>query len=594
VRPSGVENPFNAIIGQTGFSTSCKLPKDRIQRAGGELSRNFSTNRQATSYLEGHGKEFEQVNTEKQKSKKVRRRDSTKLYRSQLLQAETTSSRNEPKPEYIIPDGLSPEQVHALKYVIAGHNIFFTGPAGTGKSFLLKQVIRYLETMEKKHLITASTGISALHIGGTTVHSALGVGTAEDTFENVLRSLKSDKKRMMKKLDCLILDEISMISDTLFNCFDYIFRKVRKREEPFGGVQMIVSGDFFQLAPVITKSSCPDCGLSGPVVFDSRTKDFVADSSWKLIYPFYRSSYAFDSTAWTKGNFKMVDLVTNFRQESVDLQNVLNSIRFGEITPQVSDLIRRCSRPLDKSKFGAIAATHLFPTREKVSNHNLHRFSQLPGEQHTFNRSTEFQYDENAIISAAQQAAYINFVEKSCGIDKEVQLKEDSQVVLLVNKTKDLVNGSRGIIVGFEEWTIGHLEELKKEDQQRIVTYLTKNGIKYLPMVSFRNGENKVILPNIWTMHVSPQLKVLIIQMPLCLAWAMTTHKSQGMTLDCLKVDFDQTWRNAAGLVYVGLSRVKSEDGLEIKGFREDMVWVDPKVKEFYQKMSSSVGQDVI
>ncbi|OLL25892.1 ATP-dependent DNA helicase PIF1 [Neolecta irregularis DAH-3] len=502
-------------------------------------------------------------------------------------EAETTNAYNEAVPEYSIPSGLSHEQAHALKHLITGHNIFFTGAAGTGKSFLLKEVIRYLQTMNKNHLIAASTGISALHIGGVTLHSAIGIGFANDTFENILHSMKREKKTMLRKLDCLILDEISMISDTLFNCIDYIFRAVRRRDEPFGGIQMIVSGDFFQLAPVITKSTCPDCGLSGPVVSDNQTEDFIADSCWELIYPFHRSSYAFNSSAWAKGNFKMFDLVTNFRQESGAFQNVLNSIRYGEITPQVTNLLRRCSRPLDKSIFGSIAVTHLYPTREKVSNHNFYEFNLLPGECHTFNRSTEFQYDINAIVYANQQTAYKKYVEKSCGIEKEVQLKEDSQVVLLTNKTKDLVNGSRGVVIGFEEWSILHLQGLKKEDQKRIANYLSENDIRYVPIVLFRNGQQMVVLPNIWTMQVSSQLQVLVIQMPLSLAWALTTHKSQGMTLDCLKVDFDQTWRNAAGLIYVGLSRVKSEDGLEIKGFRDDMVCVDPKVKEFYQKMSS-------
>ncbi|OLL25894.1 ATP-dependent DNA helicase PIF1 [Neolecta irregularis DAH-3] len=167
----------------------------------------------------------------------------------------------------------SPEQLDALSYVVSGHNTFITGPAGTGKSFLLEEIQRYFQICHRQFLSMASTGIAALQIGGSTLHSAMRIGTVEEGFEYTLKRIGKDKRKEIKNLDCLILDEVSMISEMVLNCVDFVLKSIRKSAKPFGtslsvlavmilgGIQMVVCGDFFQLGPVSKRAYCPNCGI---------------------------------------------------------------------------------------------------------------------------------------------------------------------------------------------------------------------------------------------------------------------------------------------------------------------------------------------
>jgi ATP-dependent exoDNAse (exonuclease V) alpha subunit len=406
------------------------------------------------------------------------------------------------------------EKQTIINAIRARNNVCVTGAAGTGKSFVLEMVKTHFPYVH----ITASTGVSAVNVGGVTIHSWAGIGNASLPVEEIVRFINSGPgtkiRRQLKKAKLLAIDEISMISASVFNLINQVFQKVRQNELPFGGIQILVLGDFFQLPPV--------------------SKDQVVE-------------FCFSSSAWYDAEFKIFELNEVFRQSDLRFIQLLNNIRHAALNDEDIELLRQreCSHPENLKP--TLLVTHNYQA-DKI---NIEMLNKLVGEE-----ERKFKMKEQGKDTS------VAFLKKSCLAPQELVLKRGAQVMMLKNslQKQGIINGSIGIVTGF-----------------------TKNDS---PIVKFLNGEVCVIGPEDWNIEAfnettqEIELVASIKQIPLALAWAITIHKSQGMTLDYVLCDLSQVF--AEGQAYVALSRVRSLDGLFIKGFKPGLLKVSPMVREFY------------
>jgi len=407
-----------------------------------------------------------------------------------------------------------------INAIRAGNNVCITGAAGTGKSFLLNKIKEFFPSIH----ITASTGVAAVNVGGVTIHSWAGIGNGTLPHEEIARFINSGKgtflRRKLKKARLLAIDEISMISANTLNLLNLVFQAVRASEEAFGGLQLVVLGDFFQLPPVAKEQKVEFC--------------FISD-------------------AWHQANFKIFELVEIYRQSDLRFIQLLNNIRHAALNNEDIELLSNRQNASNIEDNPTILVTHNFQA-DKINREML---NQLPSEQSYSYKMTEIGKD-NAIA----------FLKKNCLASETLTLKIGAQVMMLKNtlQKQGIINGSIGIVIGF-----------------------SKNEF---PIVKFYNGETCIISPDEWNTEifneVSQEKEVIasIKQVPLTLAWAITIHKSQGMTLD--KVLCDLSYVFSEGQAYVALSRVKSLNGLYIKGFNPNLLTVNKKVRDFY----SNIGFD--
>jgi ATP-dependent exoDNAse (exonuclease V) alpha subunit len=413
-----------------------------------------------------------------------------------------------------------PEEKHIILNAIrAKNNVCVTGAAGTGKSFLLKMIKDHFPHVH----ITASTGVASVNIGGVTIHSWAGIGNASMPAEEIARFINSGPgtkiRRQIKKAKLLAIDEISMISASVFDLINQVFQLVRQNELPFGGIQLVVLGDFFQLPPV--------------------SKDNQAE-------------FCFASDAWIYSEFKIFELTEIFRQSDIRFIQLLNNIRHAALNDDdLALLSSRENLPIPTEYNPTILVTHNY----QADQINFDRLQALKTDE-----SYSFKMSESGKDSS------INFLKKNCLAPAELHLKLGAQVMMLKNslQKQGIINGSIGIIIGFS-----------KTDK--------------LPKIKFSNGETCIIGPEEWSVEVFDETKqekeiiAKIKQIPLILAWAITIHKSQGMTLDSALCNLSNVF--AEGQAYVALSRVRSLDGLYLQGFKPSSLKVNPKVRQFYGYM---------
>ncbi len=420
--------------------------------------------------------------------------------------------------------GLPEEKKAALSAIAEGKNVFITGAAGTGKSYLLGLI---KEQWAGKGLhITASTGIAAVQIGGVTLHSwaGLGVGTAPVT--EIIKFILSGKgtmlRRKLKKAKILAIDEISMISASLLDVLDEVLKTVRNSSRPFGGLQLILLGDFLQLPPV------------------SREADA-------------ERHFCFESVAWQEADIQLFMLRQVFRQEEENFTELLQEMRHGALSAVHIALLKSRIQPVpDDEVRPTILTTH----NHKAESVNRVELEKLPGEVRVFTMQGEGQ--ENRLV----------FLKKNCLSPEQLALKTGAQVMMLKNtlQKEGIINGSLGVVKDF-----------------------TAAGF---PIVRFMNGKLHVIEPEEWLVEeydAERQMmveKAKIIQVPLMLAWAITVHKSQGMTLDRVECDVGSAFEE--GQVYVALSRVKTLEGLYLRSFNPNVIKVNPKVVAFYQQVEAA------
>ena len=399
-------------------------------------------------------------------------------------------------------------QSTALNILKSGDNVFLTGQAGSGKTYVLNQYIEYLQRRGVSVSVTASTGIAATHIGGTTIHSWSGLGINSNIADHQIDAMR-DKKYLISRfrdVKVLLLDEISMISPELLDSVNRVLQAFKENDEPFGGIQVIVSGDFFQLPPVSR----------------SQTEE----------------RFAWSAQVWNQAEFSICYLTEQFRQESESSLNaLLNEIRDGEVSEQSMELLRTRYR---KEPDMEVEATKLYTHNADVDQINQQALDALPG----YGKKFEMSHKGNTRLVAG--------LEKGTLAHGIFEVKKNAHVMFVKNNyEKGYMNGSMGRVVDFSE-----------------------AGWPLVELVDDRIIEAE---PETWSLDENGTVLASISQVPLRLAWAITVHKSQGMSLDAAEIDLSKSFESGQG--YVALSRLRSIEGLKLMGLNPQALLIDEEIR---------------
>ena len=401
------------------------------------------------------------------------------------------------------------------KFENTSNNFFLTGKAGTGKSTLLKY---FRATTKKNHAVVAPTGIAAINVQGQTIHSFFGFGI--DITPERVRFTKADKLNVLRNLNTLIIDEISMVRADLMDCIDVALRKNRRNDKPFGGVQIIAIGDPFQLPPI------------------------VQSSEQKYFQQVYGGPHFFNAKSYQKANFITLELTKIYRQKDNTFIDILNAVRSGDLTQKIIDKLNE----LTNNKPAEDHSIKLVTTNDLARTVNNSEMRKLPGEPKKYTGQ----------ITG-------DFKEKSTPTDIELLLKEGSRVMLLNNDKKGRwVNGDVGNIISLDENSV----RVKFDDN----TY---------DDVDLNEWDNIKFIYNEETRKIEPEITGKFIQLPIKLAWAVTIHKSQGKTYNYVHIDFGRG-TFAPGQAYVALSRCTSIEGLTFEApMMINDILTDDNVKQF-------------
>jgi hypothetical protein len=413
------------------------------------------------------------------------------------------------------------KQEIALGILKAGRNVFLTGSAGTGKTYLVNEYITYLKERGIEPAIVAPTGIAASHIGGMTIHSFFGLGLQEEINDDYIGDLFYRKflQNRLKDLQVLIVDEVSMVSPALFESVDKILKAFKHSQEPFGGVQIILSGDFFQLPPI--------------------------SSSGQEI------RFAWQTELWKNSNLRVCYLEEKFRQEESDeLINILDEIRSGEVSENSLEIFESCYRKKLNDKF---RVTRLYTHNVDVNRINEVELDKIDKPVKNFEAFTKGPKKE------------IEKIFNGSLVTESLNLKEGAAVIFIKNNFEE----------GYINGTIGKIIEFTADDDIR------GGG---LPIVEIFSGRKIVVKQEDWVKENDRgEVKAFVKQIPLRLAWALTIHKSQGMTLDAAEIDLSQTFEVGQG--YVALSRIRSIKGLRLMGMNDVALKVDDAVLRIDEEM---------
>jgi ATP-dependent DNA helicase PIF1 len=402
---------------------------------------------------------------------------------------------------------MTPEQESVLQAIQQKQNVFITAPAGYGKSYVIHRVVQWAKESNIPFGVTAMTGAAALLINGRTLHSFLGIGIGKGTAEELASQSKKYIQRKLRKLSLLIVDEISMLDHQLFDKISLYLSILRKQETvPFGGVQLVFSGDMFQLPPV-------------------------------------KGDYCFTSKIWSQCQFQVISLTKNMRQQhDPTFQKILDSVRYGKCTKEALTHLQS----LKTTEFSnGIMPTRLYSLNTDVDCINKAELQDLINTTQPVLMSYPTHYS-----STIPQA---KLIAKTMNIPETIQLCKDAQVVLTrnVNVENGLVNGSRGIV-------------LKVEDTSALIQF--QNGVIYA--VAYYNHEE--------------DKNILFSYLPLKLAYALSIHKCQGMTLDAIEIDLGDSIF-CYGQAYTALSRAKNLESVRVIDVHPRSFRTHPNVIEFYK-----------
>lgn len=414
-------------------------------------------------------------------------------------------------------------QALALEIMLEGKSVLLTGQAGSGKTFVLNEFIRQAKKEGKTIAVTATTGLAATHLGGNTIHAWSGIGVHDELPKNFYKDLPKGRKDMIEKTDVLVIDEISMLHDFRLDMIDEVARKIRRKDEPFGGLQVILCGDFFQLPPVNRR--------------DSRQGGFVVHSM-----------------AWHALNPVICYLGEQHRQNDDAFLEILTAMRAGDIRRRHAEaLLGRVGAAIA----GTQPLTELHTTNIDVDSINARALQILDGDEITYTMQTTGK--EN----------YVESLKRNCLALENLVLKKGALVMCIKNsQDKKYVNGSLGVVTGFDEDT-------------------------HYPIVELRSGRTVLMTPDTWELRDGDKKRASITQIPLRLAWAITIHKSQGMTLDAARIDLRKAF--VEGMGYVALSRVKQLDALTLLGINKMALMVSKDalaIDEHLQQQSQKAAND--
>ena len=418
---------------------------------------------------------------------------------------------------------LSTEQQAVIKSLEDGKNILVTGGAGTGKSFILNFIKKKYSGIGLE--VTASTGIASVNIGGSTIYSWAGIGLgnlpAQQIIENLLSARGSKARHRIKKTKILAIDEISMISANLLGLLDLVFKAVRNSNLPMGGMQVLFFGDFLQLPPV---------NKGGEEV-----------------------SFCFSSSVWKELNLSNIILRQIFRQQDMKFIKILNNLRVGKIDDEDKEVLKSRIKGDEKNN-DAIKPTILTTHNHKAESINNEEMGKINLPKQLYQATYEGVVDK------------IEHLKKNCLAQDNLLLKINAQVMMIKNTyQKDgIINGSLGVVRDFS---------------------VKKN----YPIVEFVNGSLLTISPEEWLIERFDELKqemvieAKMIQIPLVPSWAITIHKSQGLTLDKIYCDLSDIF--TAGQAYVALSRARNIENVFIKGINFNKIYANKNVIDFYRNI---------
>ncbi|WP_426138549.1 AAA family ATPase [Psychrobacter sp. TWR1-1-1] len=451
-------------------------------------------------------------------------------------------------------------QSSALDILKTGQNVFLTGSAGSGKTYTLNQYIDYLRARRVPVAVTASTGIAATHMNGTTIHSWSGIGIKDELSDRDLTTLsrKQFLADRLKDTAVLVIDEISMLHAKQLNLVSQVLKHIRKNDKAFGGIQVVVAGDFFQLPPIGSKGETN------------------------------REKFAFMSEAWLDAKFHICYLSEQHRQVSeaanggLDLDDILNQIRRQEVTfESIAALEATFDQNVD------IKRTRLYTHNLNVNSINDKELAALEGEMMRFT------------ATSTGDSKLVETLKKTVRTQDDLVLKVGAKVMFIKNNTElGVSNGTMGELIGFAAVKINDdskdsSDDLIEDDDDSADSETDKNvkgkskkAIKEkpkakkpttqkMPVVRLNSGREVVAEPEEWIIEdETGDVLASYEQVPLCLAWAITIHKSQGMTLDAAEIDLSRTFELGQG--YVALSRLKSLAGLQLLGMNDMSLQLDP------------------
>ena len=415
-------------------------------------------------------------------------------------------------------------QDQALSILKSGQSVFLTGSPGSGKTHTINAYVAYLRSHDIEPAVTASTGIAATHIHGRTIHSWSGIEINQwlspSQFEGLMRN--KPLNRRLTKASVLIIDEISMLGAKTLDLVDAVCRRVRGIQRPFGGMQVVLVGDFFQLPPV------------------SRSGE-------------ERAQFAFESEAWAELDPVVCYLTEQYRQDDMELLDILSAVRSGEYNEEHRKQLQVRVGRHDKV---ARELPRLYSHNADVDMLNAQELRKLAGGEKEF------------LMTSQGAAKFVAALKRGCLSPERLVLKIGAAVMCTKNNADlDFVNGTLATVIGFSPDT-GQ------------------------PVIKMLNGREAVVEPMDWAVEEDGKVRASVTQIPLRLAWAMTIHKSQGMSMDGAVIDLSRAFEYGQG--YVALSRVRRLSGLHLLGFNERALQVHPEIlnhdEEFLQRSAAGVA----
>lgn len=411
------------------------------------------------------------------------------------------------------------DQKTALDILFQGQNAFITGQAGAGKTYLLNKFIEAAKKQGKNVAVTATTGLAATHLNGSTIHSWSGMGIADKVDGDLYKKIRKPKRDIIRDTDILIIDEISMLHDYRLDMINAIMKRIRDSNAPFGGLQLVMSGDFFQLPPI------------------NRASDEL------------KGGFVTGSVAWREVSPAICYLDEQHRQsEDNALTDILIAMRSGDLRRNHAEkLLGRMNVEAPEGQ----VVTKLYTTNRDVDNINNQKLAKIPGKAHAYSQET------------SGSRHFIDVLKRSILAAPILYLKVGAQVMSLKNSPDGkYANGSLGEVISF------------------------KYGD---PVVRFNNGNIVRMKADEWSLQEGDETLASIKQIPLKLAWAITIHKSQGMTLDGAEIDLGNAF--VEGMGYVALSRVKSLETLYLKGLNRMAISVNAEALEIDEMLRQATAK---